>query len=186
MFKDDIKTLKEYIYIKRRQVNGYHEIKASLSEKDLMLHVDFAVSYKNDQQDTIQSAQFGNQCYRIFTAYFYAKNPNNNDVRNDNIIVVTENSDHDRVASNIWMNKRTRMFMFGVMEWGHNLDLVIYSNYQPIKAPWMEWGGTVKNVIFKKVKPGQLAVHSPLEVSETVTKFIPSIHSVYLPENEKI
>ena len=56
MFKDDIKTLKEHIYIKRRQVNGYHEIKASLSEKDLMLHVDFAVSYKNDQQDTIQSA----------------------------------------------------------------------------------------------------------------------------------
>ena len=50
----------------------------------------------------------------------------------------------------------------------------------------MEWGGAVKNVIFKKVKPGQLAVHSPLEVSETVTKFIPSIHSVYLPENEKI
>ena len=29
-------------------------------------------------------------------------------------------------------------------------------------------------------------VHSPLEVSEAVTKFVPSIHSVYLPENENI
>ena len=27
MFKYDIKTLKEHIYIKRRQVNSYHEIK---------------------------------------------------------------------------------------------------------------------------------------------------------------
>ena len=50
MFKDDIKILKEHIYIKRRQVNAYHEIKASLSENE------------NDQQDAIQSAYFGNQC----------------------------------------------------------------------------------------------------------------------------
>ena len=50
MFKDDIKILKEHIYIKRRQVNAYHEIKTSLSENE------------NDQQDAIQSAYFGNQC----------------------------------------------------------------------------------------------------------------------------
>ena len=30
---------------------------------------------------------------------------------------------------NIPMKKRTRMFMFGVMEWDHNLDIAIYSNY---------------------------------------------------------
>ena len=29
-------------------------------------------------------------------------------------------------------------------------------------------------------------VHSPLDVSEVVTKFLPSIHSVYLAENENI
>ena len=42
MFKDDIKTLKQHIYIKRRLVNAYNDIKASLSENDLILHVDFA------------------------------------------------------------------------------------------------------------------------------------------------
>ena len=47
-------------------------------------------------------------------------------------------------------------------------------------------GGTVKNVIFRKVKSGQLVVHSPFEFYEAVTKFVPSIHSVYLPENESI
>ena len=64
-----------------------------------MLHEDFAEIYKNHQQDAIQKAYFGNQYFRIFTACFYAKSPNNNDVRNYNVIVVTESSYHDRVAS---------------------------------------------------------------------------------------
>ena len=56
MFKNDIRTLKEHIYIKRRQVNAYHKIKTSLSENDLMLYVDFTESYKSGQQDAKQSA----------------------------------------------------------------------------------------------------------------------------------
>ena len=47
-------------------------------------------------------------------------------------------------------------------------------------------GGTVKNVILRKVKSGQLVVHFPLEFSEAVTKFNLSIYSVYLPENKNI
>ena len=42
------------------------------------------------------------------------------------------------------------------------------------------------NVTFGKAKSGQLVVYSLLEFPETVTKFVPSIHSVYLPENENI
>ena len=53
MFKDDMKTLKEHIYIKRRQLNAYHKIKAFLSENDWMLHAEFAGSYKNNQEDAI-------------------------------------------------------------------------------------------------------------------------------------
>ena len=79
MFPDDIKTVKEHIYTTRRQINAYHEVKPCLSESDLMLHVDFAESYKNDQRDAIQNAYFGNQCFRIFTACCYVKSPNNNE-----------------------------------------------------------------------------------------------------------
>ena len=64
-----------------------------------MLHEDFAEIYKNHQQDAIQKAYFGNQYFRIFTACCYAKSPINNDVGNDNAIVVTESSVHNRVAS---------------------------------------------------------------------------------------
>ena len=44
-------------------------------------------------------------------------------------------------------------------------------------------GRTVKNVILRKVKSGQLVVHSPLEVSEAVTKFVPSIQNIVEPED---
>ena len=43
MFKNDIKILKEHIYIKRRQVNAYYEINVSLSENDLMLILPYKV-----------------------------------------------------------------------------------------------------------------------------------------------
>ena len=49
------------------------------------------------------------------------------------------------------------------------------------KGPMDGIGEMVKNVILIKVKSSQLVVHSPLEA---VAKFVPSIHSVYLPENE--
>ena len=46
--------------------------------------------------------------------------------------------------------------------------------------------GTVKNVILRLVKSGQLVVHSPLEFFEAVAKCVLSVHAVHLPENENI
>lgn len=43
-----------------------------------------------------------------------------------------------------------------------------------------------KNFMEGIVKSGQLAVYFPLKLSEALTSFIPSIHSVYLPGNENI
>ena len=54
------------------------------------------------------------------------------------------------------------------------------------KNPMNGIGGTVKNVIVRKVKSGQLVLHSPLDISEAVTTFFPSLHSVYLLKNENI
>ena len=49
-----------------------------------------------------------------------------------------------------------------------------------------EIAGTVKNVIPRKVKSCQFMVYFPPEISEAVTKCVPSIQSVYLPEKKKI
>ena len=96
MFKEEFASLKGHIHIKRRQVNAYRGMKASLTDNDLMVQVDFAESYKNDQQDAIQSAYFGNQCFSIFTACCYFNVDGK--IKNSNVIVVTERSGHDRVA----------------------------------------------------------------------------------------
>ena len=47
-------------------------------------------------------------------------------------------------------------------------------------------GGTVKNVISRNVKLGQVVVYLPLNFKEAVKRFVLSIHAVYLPQSEMI
>ena len=47
-------------------------------------------------------------------------------------------------------------------------------------------GGTVKNVIFRKVKSGQVVINSSQEFSEAVKTFVPAIHGVYSLESKNI
>ena len=73
MFKEEVAVLKEHIHIKRRQVNANREMKDSFKDDDLVVQIAFTESYKNEQQDVIQSAYFGNQSFSIFTACCYSK-----------------------------------------------------------------------------------------------------------------
>ena len=54
------------------------------------------------------------------------------------------------------------------------------------KGPMDGVGGTIKNVIFRKVKSGQIVVHTPKEFSDAAMKFVPSIITVYLPRSDEI
>ena len=47
-------------------------------------------------------------------------------------------------------------------------------------------GKTIKNIIFRKVKPGQIVVHTPKEFSDANMKFVSSIITVYLPKLDEI
>ena len=47
-------------------------------------------------------------------------------------------------------------------------------------------GGTIKNVVLRKVKSGQIVVHTSKDFSDAVMKFVPSIISVYLPKLDEI
>ena len=48
-FKENFKKLKVYIYIKKKQFDAFREMKAMLTEENIILHVDFAESCWNDQ-----------------------------------------------------------------------------------------------------------------------------------------
>ena len=62
----------------------------------------------------------------------------------------------------------------------------LYNEHHHGKDPMDGVGGTVKNVIFRKVKSGQVVIYSTQEFSEAVKTLVPAIHAVYLPENENI
>ena len=54
------------------------------------------------------------------------------------------------------------------------------------KGPMDSVGGTVKNVVFRKVKSGKVTIYSPEQFTEAVQKFITAIHSIYLLQNANI
>ena len=54
------------------------------------------------------------------------------------------------------------------------------------KVPMDDVGGTIKNVIFRKVKSGQIVVRTPKEFSDAAMKFVPSIIIVCLPKSDEI
>ena len=48
-FNSQIKVLKEHIFVKRVQNDAHNKYKAELSDGDLLVHFDYAESYRNDQ-----------------------------------------------------------------------------------------------------------------------------------------
>ena len=54
------------------------------------------------------------------------------------------------------------------------------------KVPVDNVGETIKNVIFRKVKSGQIVLHTPKEFSDAAMKFVSYIITVYLPKSDEI
>ena len=213
-FKSEITVLKEHIFVKRVQNDAYNKHKAELSDGDLLVHVDFDESYRNDQQNEIQSAYFGNQSFSLFTSCCYFKGVTS-EIRNKRIVAVTENSDHNRITSMSCLKKvidtvetecgksftnvvlwsdgmgtqfRSR-FIFQLLAGTMFLNKSLcwfYNEGHHGKVPMDDVGGTIKNVIFRKVKSGQIVVHTPKEFSDAAMKFVPSIITVYLPASDEI
>ena len=110
-------------------------------------------------------------------------------MKNDNVVVLTERSDHDRVASMSYLQKLIHeieskhskcyknlyvwsdgmgaqlksWFVFQILAGTilPNKSLMwLYNERHHGKDPMDGVGGTVKNVIFRKVKSGQVVIYS--------------------------
>ena len=97
-FKESVVSLKRHIYSKRSQNRHYNHVKESLDHGKILVHVDYAESYKNSQQNEIQSAYFRNSTFSIFTACCYTKSLDNGGLRKDSIVVVNDSEEHNRSA----------------------------------------------------------------------------------------
>ena len=173
----------------------------------MLVHVDFAESYRNDQQNEIQSAYFENQSFSLFTSCCSFKGVTS-EIRNKSVVVVTENSDHNRITSVsclkkeidtvgrecgklltnvvLWSDGISTQFRFwftfqllaGTMLLNKSLPW-FYNEGHHGKVPMDDVGRTIKNIIFRKVKTGQIVVHAPKEFSDAAMKFVPFIITVY-------
>lgn len=212
--KEQVKVLKEHIYVKRVQNEAYNYHKDGLKNNDLIVHVDFAENYRNDQQNEIQSAYFGHQSFSLFTSCCYFKD-DKNIVQQKSIVIVTESSDHNRVTSMsslkkvveiaeksleksfgrliVWSDGMSAQFrsrfvfklLADTLFFGKQISW-FYNERHHGKGPMDGVGGTLKNVIFRKVKSGQTIINTPEDFAKVAVKFVPSITTVYLPKEAEI
>ena len=61
-----------------------------------------------------------------------------------------------------------------------------YNERYHSRGPMDGVGGTLKNVVFWKVKSGQTVVQTPEDFTKVAGKFVPSITTVYLPKETEI
>ena len=169
-------------------------IKSESSNGDLLVHVDFAESYRNDQQNKIQSTYFGNQSFSLFISCCYFKAATS-EIRNKSAVVVTENSDHNRIT---WMSYLKKVIdtietecgksFTNVVLWNDGMSAQFRSRFifqllagtmflnkalcwfhnerHHCKGVMDGAGGTIKNLIFWKAKSSQIVVYTHKEFSD--------------------
>ena len=91
-------SLKRHLF-KGSQNRHYNHVKESLDHGQILLHVECAESYKNSQQNEIQSAYLGNSTFSIFAACCYTKWLDNGGLKKDSVVLVNDSKEHNRAAA---------------------------------------------------------------------------------------
>ena len=68
LLNQQIKVLNKYTYVKRCHFKHYKELKQNLKSKEIIFHVDFSKSYKNQQQHEVQTGYFSHSSFALFAA----------------------------------------------------------------------------------------------------------------------
>ena len=89
---------KAYIQ-KSDQLTSYNKQKDELKTGEALTHADYSKSYNNTQQDEIQSKHFGQRNFSIFTSCSYYCEPEQGSLAKIPIAVISESSDHFRIAA---------------------------------------------------------------------------------------
>ena len=177
---------------------------------ELLLHVDHSENYANKQQNEIQSAYFGNDCFSIFTACCYLRDAGGKLI-NENVMVISEASDHSKIAAfscvsnvfqfvrhnlplkvtlHIWSDGYAAQFrsryVFTLLT-TMSRSVILNTHYNERhhgKGPMNGVGGTLKNIIFRDVMSEKCFIQNAEEFSNYANTVINGITSVYLPQND--
>ena len=192
--------LKEHIHIKKIQVAAYNSCKTDLKQRrGAILNVDYSESYKNKQQDEIQSAYFGQSTFSLFTTCVCHLDDGDRP-----LTVVGESSDHSRIAALacidfVIQEVERHITLTKVIVWSDGCavqlrsrfvfklistfrpDLLIdwhYNKAHHDRGPMDGIGGTLNNV-FRQIKSGQIVINSAEDFSKAANQFCPSITTLF-------
>ena len=170
----------------------------------------YGVQIKCQQQNEVQSAYFGGKSFSLFTACSYYRSTDGK-VEKIPITVTSEESDKSRIASISNVSKvithsigisnqnitkvfivsdgmssqfRSR-FIFHLITLIHQ-DISLQWHYNEAhhgKGPMDGIGGTVKNMVFRRVMSGAIVINHPKEFA-TFANEIAQVDSLYLASEE--
>ena len=104
-----IENLKLHMRRKRTQIAAFNTLKENIEENKILFQCDYSENYKNLAQDEIQSAYFGHSCFRISMACGYLQSEEV--LSKYLVIIVTEASDHSRIATFTCLNKVVELML---------------------------------------------------------------------------
>ena len=175
------------------------------------MHVDYSENYSNIQQGEIQSAYFGHDSISIFTACCYLRK--DGDLINKDITIISEASDHSRIAAYTCINKvfdfvrekhylppkrtlhiwsdgcadqsRSRYVYALVSQIDSKVEVNWYYNERHHgKGPMDGIGGTIKNKVYRDVMSKKYLITNAKDFAEYANKTINGTTSICMPVNE--
>ena len=78
---------------------SYNQQKLDLKPGEALIHVDNSESYRNSQQDEVQSAYFGQQNFSIFTCCSNYRDSGEDSLTKVPMAVISESNDHSKIAA---------------------------------------------------------------------------------------
>ena len=76
LLKSKVELFLFHVYIKREQSKFFEQLKEEVSDKEIVLQVDFAENFNLKEQDEIQAAHWNTIPLSIFTAFAWSKKEN--------------------------------------------------------------------------------------------------------------
>ena len=99
------------------------------------MQIDYSESYKNAEQNEIQSAYFGHSCFSIFTACCYYRTEEG-ELMTYPVTITSTSSDHSRIAAFSCVNEILKVMEEGIIPikkgiarsdgWGHSFVPDLY------------------------------------------------------------
>ena len=210
--KESVKSSKQHIFRKRSQAAFLIETKSNLQEGHLLMQVDYSESYKNAEQNEIQSGYFDHSCFSIFTACCYYR-IEEGELMTYAVTITSESSDHSRIAVFSCVIKILKVMeerinpIKKVIAWSYKMGayfrsrfvfMLLSTNDKAIDVKWhyneahhgkepMDGvGGAIKNLVVCAVKSGKVSVRDSEEFTKAANDIFPSIRSLYMPVEDML